>query len=49
MTMVQTSLCNCIAVLGIFIDLKVADLDNGLVLADIDTAYIATSACICIL
>lgn len=47
MPVVQTCLRNLIAVLGIFIDLKIADLDYGLILADIDTAEVgAIGACI---
>ena len=50
MPVVQTCLRNLIAVLGIFIDLKIADLDYGLILADIDTAQVyAISACISVL
>ena len=44
MAMVQTGLCYCIAVLSIFVDLKVTDLHDGFVLADVDTC-----ACICVL
>ena len=49
MTMVQTCLSDRIAVLGILIDLKIADLDNGFVLADVHAADVATSACIRVL
>ena len=50
MSVVQACLSNLIAVLGIFIDLKIADLDYGLILADINTAQVyAISACIGIL
>ena len=42
--MVQTGLCYSVAILSIIIYLKVTDLHDGLVLADVDTC-----ACICIL